>query len=263
MALAHLSSAILKTIAFFDILDYPLEAEECHTYLYGYEGKTTLEAVRETLKTDPRIGEKDGLFFLKGREHLVTRRMDCDRIKKKLWKKVEQWKWIFRFIPFIREVYVCNSLALGNIHEESDIDLFFVTAKNRLFLARFFTVFFFQLFGIRRHGAHIRGRFCLSFWKTEDSPFISPLSPEDPYLFFWQKSLISIYSRSRARTPETLLAEKLERFLRAYQLARIERKKLRLPIPNGIMALPRLLKLHDRDRRNEFYEKWRSRLGNL
>lgn len=83
-------------------------------------------------------------------------------------------------------VAVVNSLSMYATHEGSDIDLFVITAKNRMWFVRVLMTFSFWIHGVWRHGEDVAGNFCLSFFIEEDAMDISKIALEDDiYLFFW------------------------------------------------------------------------------
>lgn len=257
MSNQSLQTALLQTLAFFDVMKFAPIAEECFFYLYQYDETVSFAEVEEVLSTLPRVRKIDTWYVFEGHEQLVSLRKTKELWSRQYWAKVDRWKWLCRFVPYLRKVYVCNNLSFDNVTKESDIDLFIVTAPNRLFITRIILTGLFHCFGIRRHDKKIAGRFCLSFWRDENGPEISSMKlSEDPYLFFWEKSLKLIYERKKSYEAQNDLVQKLENFLKNYQLQRIERKRLRLSDSSGIVALPTLLKLHDRDRRREIAEKW-------
>src|SRR3989304_4895470 len=51
--------------------------------------------------------------------------------KYRLAGKVSRW---LRFIPFIRLIAICNTLAINHSREAADIDFFIVTARRRVWL---------------------------------------------------------------------------------------------------------------------------------
>ena len=56
--------------------------------------------------------------------------------EKELFHKTQDFVRFVRWIPGLRMIAVSNSLAMYATHEESDIDLFVITAPNRLWIAR-------------------------------------------------------------------------------------------------------------------------------
>ena len=120
--------------------------------------------------------------------------MIVDKIEEKLWSRVEKYKKIFELVPFVKIVFVCNSLSFGVVDDKSDIDLFIVTKKNGLFFARFILVIIMSFLGIRRYNDNVAGRFCLSFFVDEECMDLSKFSiKNDFYLLYWTQKLVPIY----------------------------------------------------------------------
>jgi hypothetical protein len=113
-----------------------------------------------------------------------------ENLERKLWGRVEKYVPLLGMLPFIRMVAVCNNLAFGSLKEDSDIDLFIVAKKGRLFLVRSMVTFLFQILGVRRHADKVAGRFCLSFFVDDSSvAFESIALKNDIYLAYWIKTL--------------------------------------------------------------------------
>lgn len=104
---------------------------------------------------------------------------------------------IFSHIPCIKSVFLCNSLTFDAIHSNSDIDLFIIAHKNRLWLARFFSVCIFHILNIRWYKNKKYKKFCLSFYVDENATNLYNISikPYDIYLAYWIANLIPIYQQ--------------------------------------------------------------------
>ncbi|TSA46276.1 hypothetical protein D4R52_00840 [bacterium] len=125
-----------------------------------------LSDIEITIKSElsDKIVHKDGLFFLNGREQLVELRKARYKISFAHFRKARKYLKGLRFIPFLRCVAISGSQALLNSDAKSDIDLFIITDKNRIWLARMFVSLYFQVLGQRRHGGKIAARFCLNHY---------------------------------------------------------------------------------------------------
>ena len=100
---------------------------------------------------------------------------------------------ILRIIPFVKMVAICNNLSFGRVDEHSDIDIFVVAERGRLFFVRSFITFLLHISGVRRHGNKVAGRFCLSFFVDEEGTDLSKIALEkDIYLAFWVKNLVPV-----------------------------------------------------------------------
>lgn len=133
-------------------------------------------------------------YFLPDREEILAVREARDAMSDLYWKRVWKYVPLLQMVPFIRAVAVCNTLALDNCTSDSDIDLFIITKKKRVFTARVLSALLFHLYGIRRHGDKVAGRFCLSFYVSEDGMDLNNMRlAEDPYLYYWMRSLVFVY----------------------------------------------------------------------
>jgi hypothetical protein len=181
--------AVLATLAFFDLFKQPLRLEEVECYLLQQPAERHPIAI--TLNETKKISSIEHYYALRDPEALLEIREKRLAISKKSWKKMNRYRWVFALTPYLRGVSVCNTLATDNADERSDIDLFIVTDSKRLFLSRLLLTFWLQILGVRRHGNKIAGRFCLSFFATEDHLNLESIQkgPYDIYLAFWLRTL--------------------------------------------------------------------------
>ncbi len=188
---------IYAVIVFFDIFDFPLTLEEIKKYVAGK--RESAISVQELLEQEGSIRHAmiNGAtyYFLKGRSSIVHTSLQQKQISVKLWEKVHFFLPFIQTVPFIKMVAVCNTLGYDNAAKDSDIDLFIIAKRGRLFIVRFFTLLLFSLLGVRRHGKKVAGRFCLSFYIDEDFLNLEPLqlSRQDIYFPFWMITMQPIY----------------------------------------------------------------------
>ncbi len=132
-----LERAILHTLGYADVFDYPLTASEIHRYLTAQ--KATVEEVARTLDgmvescAIVRVGE---WFVLPGRASLAEIRHHRSRVAAGLWRKASRYGRMIASLPFVRMVAVTGSLAMYNTEQGKDIDFMLVTAPNRLWTCR-------------------------------------------------------------------------------------------------------------------------------
>lgn len=108
------------------------------------------------------------------------------------------WK-LYRSIPFIKQIFLCNSITFNALKKDSDIDLFIITKKDSIRRARLFSLIFFFIHWIKRHKYKIRKKFCLSFYVSEDNInlYNIMLAKSDIYLNYWLAHLVSIYEEKK------------------------------------------------------------------
>jgi len=152
--MTEIKKAILRTLAYADIFDYPLKAPEVWRYLIGKE-KSTLKTIQKTLllmSADLKLLSTDNIYYcLGGRQNIIyhrERRKIFSQEKLKIAKRVAQW---LKLVPWIKMVGVTGSLALLNSDKDDDIDILIVSARERLWLTRLFTTILVELLGCRRH----------------------------------------------------------------------------------------------------------------
>lgn len=139
---AALTNAIIETVAYADIFDYPLTAAEIHRYLIGQ--RRSREAVQAALDDNAtiaaRLRRNDDLYALAGREAIVTTRQQRQRLSSRFWPRARRYGRLIASLPFVKMVAVTGELAMDNVRERSDIDYFIVTEHRRLWLCRLFVI---------------------------------------------------------------------------------------------------------------------------
>ncbi len=187
-----LEKAILATIVYYDVLERPLTGWEVFKYLIKLSevrplkrnlsevttirGRTStpdLNKVLDVLENGSElgkyIGQKNGFYFLKGRQKIIKQRVERQIIADRKWKKARRLIRFLQLIPYIRLVAVSGSLAMNNTKEESDIDLLIISKAGRIWTCRAFTTLFIHLIGQRRHNSLTKDRFCLNHYITSHS----------------------------------------------------------------------------------------------
>lgn len=187
--MTSLAQSIYHTLAFFDAQDMALTLMEVKAYLvkekrFDLSRPSTIARgplptpgegikvvdIEQTIDSELKglIDRQDGFYFLKGREELAVSRKERYKISLRRFRKTKKYLYFLRFIPYLRAVAISGSQALVNSSKASDIDLFVLTKKNRIWLARMLVSFYFQILGQRRHGGFVRSRFCLNHYLDAD-----------------------------------------------------------------------------------------------
>lgn len=172
MPIISLTDSIRATLAYYDLLRYPLTLLELHRFLVLCDPATTIFAVKEaadSLVEKKTVEEYVGMYALSNVREKVETRLRKNTITIRKWKRARRAAKLIAFIPFVRMVAVCNDLALSFAHEESDIDLFIVSAPGRLWWVRFWSASLMQVLGLRPAKGRMRDSVCLSFYASEDA----------------------------------------------------------------------------------------------
>ncbi|MBT3418781.1 MAG: hypothetical protein HN726_00540 [Candidatus Magasanikbacteria bacterium] len=189
--------SILQTLAYFDLFDHPLTVFELYRWRWGNIPIPFLDFLIciDELVTQGQIFSLSGYYGLSDREGLIVsiRETRVELIHRKMAVAVRGIK-LLRFVPFIRAVFVCNTVAAGVANEKSDIDLFIVSKEHRLWLVRFFSTLLLRFFRLRTMGRKTSNRLCLSFFVSDKSLSFSSFSlKDDIYLHYWLLQLLPVY----------------------------------------------------------------------
>lgn len=147
-----LQAAILKTLLYFDIFDFPLKLSEILLFLPSNSVATKdLRSAFFRRPLSEQFAEKNGYYYLKGRpESLVNDRLEKERRARRQMRIARVITRIVRSFPFVRGVFVSGELSKGVASKKSDIDFFVVTAPNRIWITRTFFTLFKKVFLLNR-----------------------------------------------------------------------------------------------------------------
>ena len=99
-------------------------------------------------------------------------------------------------MPFVKQIYLCNSISFNALHDTSDIDIYIIAQHRYVWLARFFSVFMFRITKNKRSKDEKTKRFCLSFYTDEYNSNLYHLrhSMGDIYLPYWLAHAVLLYT---------------------------------------------------------------------
>lgn len=284
-----MEKSVLKTLIYADIFYYPMKAWEIHKWLIIQS--LTLRQVEQTLKKlarKNRVDLKNDLYFLKGRQQIVYKRLNKQKSSNYFLRKAKILTAPLRLISWVKLMGVSGGLAMDNADKDDDIDLFIVVQEGRLWLARFLILIYLDFLGARRRRGDkkndVSGKFCVNLILEEDN-----LEQKNKDLFtahevlqmklIWQKE--NIYQRyleenewafnflpnwssremseklkyKKDLTPSSLLVDIVEFFVRKLQLNIMKK-------PLGLERIERGgLYLHPQDYRLKVLQQYKQRLA--
>ncbi len=178
--------AILETVLYSDLFDYPLTPDEIAHYLIGVPADS--EAVRARLNEpvwlDGQIARVDGFVMARGREMLVRQRHERTRSSMKLWRRAHFFVRALSCLPFVRMVGVTGALSMDNSHESDDVDVMIVTAPNRVWLTRSLSLL------LVRVGRLFRNTLCPNYLLSEE---VLPLERRSLYTAHEFVQMVPLY----------------------------------------------------------------------
>ncbi|MFA6410916.1 MAG: hypothetical protein WCW26_05090 [Candidatus Buchananbacteria bacterium] len=199
---SELQKAILETLAFFDIFNYPLTSVEIYKWLHLKPNQTqtvfSLADVIFALNGDwPNqvIASQSGFYFLANRQQIVKTRLDRYQIAEKKMKIALSTIKHLRHLAFIKTIAICNTVGYNNASPSSDIDFFIIIKTGRLWWSRLIITLLVGFLGIRRHDKKIADRVCLSFYITDSHLDLADIAlpSSDIYLNYWLATLAPVY----------------------------------------------------------------------
>lgn len=169
--------AILKTLAYADIFDYPLNKTQIKTWLI-WQPKSSPPSLNPALKLIPQT---QSYYHLPNRQRLVKLRRQKTRFSQSKWQLAQKATRWLKFIPFINLIAVTGALTMNNSAKNDDIDLMIITQTNRLWLTRLFSTLILELLCLRRrpHG-QITNKICLNLF-LDQSAIKLPVSQRNLY----------------------------------------------------------------------------------
>jgi len=198
-----LSSALIQTLAYADIFDYPLTLEEIAKFLVGeseVEREVVLNALRKiiadpsagrsTLRDEPSVlGSKSSgqvskpiytegeFYFLRGRKEIVELRKRRRGWSEKKGEIARRTVNGLKIIPMIKMIGITGALAMGNCQENDDIDLLIITGANCLWLTRLLIILLSPFLGIKRRKPkekNVKDKICFNLFLEENHLKIEP-----------------------------------------------------------------------------------------
>ncbi|MEW5988023.1 MAG: hypothetical protein AB1791_15430 [Chloroflexota bacterium] len=134
----QIEAAIVRTVAYVDVFDYPLTLNEVHRYLVETAAPlATVQAILSNGRLIPhRLSQHQGYFALPGREELIAVRQRRAGVAQMMWPAALRYGRVIHTLPFVRMVAITGSLAVDNVEPEADVDYLIVTQPGRLWLCR-------------------------------------------------------------------------------------------------------------------------------
>ena len=109
--------------------------------------------------------------------------------------EIQRLESTFQSIPFIEQIFLCNSISFNALDKNSDIDLFIIAEPWRIRTVKFRSMILFTLKWAKRFWKKIRKKICLSFFITPEQQNLYSISlPSlDIYLAYRIAHLVLIY----------------------------------------------------------------------
>lgn len=176
---SKLQKNIIATITYFDVNDFPLTSFEIWKHLIKAnsvvkneteKNSWSLTEVLSALESEQiknYVSQKNGFYFLAGREKLIEKRGKREVISVNKIKKLRKKTFWLRVIPFVRMICLTGKLSQKNGTDSSDLDVLVVLKNKHIWTGRFLITFFTQILGWRRYDKKQKNRICLNYYITD------------------------------------------------------------------------------------------------
>ena len=183
---------IQKYLRFYEIMGYPIP-KNAELY-FQYSSTKTLTSSKSTLSVDDCNYSLTSSFSWNKKSKYMDEYL----------QEINRLKSIFQSIPFVHQIFLCNSISFNSLGDNSDIDLFIVANPWRIWTVKFRSMILFALKGSKRIWSRIRKKICLSFFITSNNQNLYSISlPSiDVYLAYWISHLVLIYQKEEKNNPE-------------------------------------------------------------
>lgn len=165
LMLSPVQQAVLHSVLYYDIFNYPLNAGELYTNS-GCKDATVLQVQQAAVELTGYglLEQQQGYYFLPGKAAVVEYRKQVTERSQQYFSKAERYSALIAKFPFVEAVFITGSLAKGCMPVDGDIDYLIVTRPGRLWVCRAALVAFKKIFllGSRRY-------FCVNYYVDSDS----------------------------------------------------------------------------------------------
>ena len=295
--MTKIEKTIIKTLAFFDVFGRPLTLNEIWLFLYKLPAsKIQVLIGLKKLEKNQKVLQKKQYYCLRTGSKIIDKFLQNQDLIQKRWQKVGCVIKILRFVPFIKNISIINSLSFGTSNEASDIDLLIITKKGRFWTARVLIVFLLEIIGQNKNQWYKAGKFCLGFgfdesrlnlekiakgYEVHFMYWLGVLSPVydkgvyqklietnllNNFLPNWQMPAIKI-NREKTGLIEKFLSgkfgDRLEKFLAEIQIKKVWSDPKHRGKKGLVEADQSMLRMHPVDRRPTYLKEWQKRLIDL
>jgi len=214
--------AVLRSVIYASLFDYPLTLPQLQSSLVGVRasGETIASWWRSSDLLQSAIECRDGWYFPAGRADLIATRARREAVSRELLARDRAILSLVPRMPFVRMVALSGSLAHLNAEGSADLDLFVITAPNRVWSVTVALLVISRLMGWRK-------RMCLNYVISERAMAIEPRD------LFSANQIIHL----RPITGEHVF----ERFVKANSFIRDFYPNFELPMPNARCPMPKAL----------------------
>lgn len=177
-----LKKAILNTLFYHAVFNFPLKESEIYYWLYQFGdkkvSKSRLKKSLGNLVKNNKINKKSNYYYPKKsniKDSDLTKRVKKEKYSSIKINKAKKAAKVFSYFPWVRMIAISGNVAMNNAFKEDDIDLMIITKNKRLWLTRLIIVSFLKLFGLRpvlgenKKNRVLENKLCVNLWLDQSS----------------------------------------------------------------------------------------------
>lgn len=161
---------ILKTIAYFDVFNYPLTSEQIYKFLPRNSAapKDIKNLLEEMVQLKLLARQRDFFCLPTSEKNIVEERSQNEKRAVSMAVYARLATRLLKLFPFVRAVFITGSLSKNVAAKGSDIDFMIVTLPHRLWICKTLISTFRKIFLLGSHKY-----FCTNYYVTEKN-FLHP-----------------------------------------------------------------------------------------
>jgi hypothetical protein len=137
----EMSSAVIRVLLYFDIFNHPLSINEIKDLIQiEVNDENELPEALLELVDERKIYFHEGYYSVSPSVFNMHRRIAGEKYAMTMVDRMKKFSSLIASFPFVKAVTISGSLSKNFMDENSDIDYFIITSRNRLWLTRTFLV---------------------------------------------------------------------------------------------------------------------------
>lgn len=189
------SSALIRTLAYSDIFDFPLKEDDILKFFIGKRiGSNALQNL--LVRHRDFIAYRNGYYCFVGREQIISKRKKREKESIKKLQIARRIALYLSIIPTVRYIGLSGNVAMKNAEKDDDIDFFIITKSRTLWATRLFAIILLKLLGYhrRKFTLKVKNMVCMNMFLDEQKLSLSK-KRQDLYSAHEIVQMVSLFDR--------------------------------------------------------------------
>lgn len=189
--------AILDMVAYFAVFGLPVSEDRLNALLAVKASHLAVLAITRDMVANGELIKIEDYYGLADVRYVNLQKKQTQRDY--LLARAGKLAGVIGKLPFVKAVCVVNSVAIGNVHEDSDIDLLIVTTPGRVFVAKGFLWKTLKILKLLETEDKKAGQFSLGMVLTTRGVIFERdiMRENNPHLIYWLMTAVPVYGQRR------------------------------------------------------------------